>query len=551
MRNPTACIFAITLIFALGCGPGSSIDRTIERIMGKPSSPTSSPANADPYTLTYEIIDDFNARDYAAAREKIDVLKTTRGRDDRWTQYSEAYLDYSVGEFDEALRIMNTLNPGPYDASYLDLRAYTYFSMNRLDDARADLETLVLADPRRASSALWGLWDISLKKGDFDKAREYEGQLEARQELDINDVLASFDRALLEQDFDSASDALKRIPNLPSALNNPASEFYDPDLVLRRASLATAKGEIDRAVDILKLMPEELPNVTENWVELAWLGVRIGRYDDARLWAIEGAIRVGGERNLADLGIPIPESLRGVEAVGGPVRRGDLSGLLEEIGAVLLAGGDPAGAVACADEALKLNPYSVDAPFLKSSALSVEGDASGAMRAAVDGMAVAPYDSYIAVQYLSLAHAAPAAVESGFPDTEKVMSDELAKAKGYNELYPKHPPGLYVLGELLELSGDQNAGEYFRQAYETWPYSVDYAFSYAAWLAETGDTAQAIEIIDKTGPPRDITWLTEIYCRASETGSKDLLDFANRLRSQMDPQNEWSRYIDPLAQAAE
>jgi len=552
MRNPTACIFAITLIFALGCGPGSSIDRTIERIMGKPSGPSSSTAPAeDPYTLGYEIIEDLNVRDFAAARDKIDRLKTMRGRDDRWTQYAEAYLDYSVGQYDEALRILNALNPGPHDTSYLDLRAYTYFSMNRLDDGRADMETLLLADPADASHPLRALWNISLEKGEFDKARDYEGQLEARPQLSADDMLATFDRALLELDFDMASDALKRLPTLPSMLNNPGSEFYDPEILLYRAKLATAKGEIDRAVDILKSMPQELPNVTANWPVLAWLGVTVGRYDDARLWAIEGAIRVGGEKNLADLGIPIPESLRGVKPVGGPVRQDDLSSLLACIGFTSLADGNPSEAVACADEAFKVNRYNQSALLLKSSALKVEGDMPGAMKAAVDGMALAPYDSYIAMQYLSLAHTAPAAVESGFPDTEKVMSDELAKAKGYNELYPKHPPGLYVLGRLLELAGDQNAGDYFRQAYETWPYSVDYAFSYAAWLAGAGDTAQAIEIIHRTGPPRDLPWLVEFYRRAAETGSEDLLDFANWLRTQMDPQNEWSQYIDPLAQTAE
>jgi len=546
MNRPGILVLAFLAVSSAACaGLQQKVDSAVDQLLNVQPSSTSSEENAvDPDTLVLQAADAINSRDYAAAITALETLKAHPEHDYYWATFAEAYLDNRLGRYDEALSLVNSLSPGPFHTDLLKLRAEIYFNTHRLDQAAGDLETIALGGMGPDSLVLYMLWSVDMEEGKVDRIREIEAQLEGRGSLDENDMFALCERAILRRDFVTANQALDRLPNLPSTIDNPLSSFYDPSVLMSRARIFFEQGETERALEILSGIRDEYPRVTSGYPVAAEYALTLGRFDDARNEAIEGIVQSGGRDYLTQLGISVLQMPTNADSPQGPLRRCEVADLLVVVGRTALATGGVDEAIRCAEKALELNPYQVGACILKSIALETQNDVAGAIGAVALGMRLAPCNDEAAVRYVTLAKRAPHAVGPADPDWERVLEELLERTRGVHELYPDDPGGAYVLARALSLAGDESSNELLHRAHEASPFRWDIALDYAASDAERGDVERARRILQNFRIPIDLAALVELENRVGETGSEGLAEFLSWLRSEMDPEGRFSPVLD-------
>ena len=489
-------------------------------------------------------VDHFNDRDYAEAGKVLDEIASYSNYDEPWVVYTRAYIDYATGNYDVALKSMNEYDPGPYEYTKLELRSLIYRAMNYLEESYDDAEAVLYTRPWY-SSAMSLRWQLDIRMGKYDRAREMEGfmdKMESDGGADTQLMFAIFSRRLNERDFDGADELLDRIPSLPSAIVDETATFYDPGLQLSRAQVAVGRGELERAVGILLEISQQYPNMTDQWPYLTWLGIAAGWYERTVPWIIEGILRAGGgegDELLSELGIEIPNSLINIEPASGPLRREEVGELLVHLSYIEAAGGNTSKALEISAKALEINPYEQDGYLIRSIALELDGDMAGALDAAVNGLIEAQWDYGLAIRYIDLARRSPSDVKDDYPDLEFIKTDFLNMAQGYVDLYPDDPDGRTRLGCMIRATGGGDYIEHFAKAYEEWPYGVDFAFNYALAFAESGDIEQAKNVVGAFSRTVNLPWLVEVYKRADETGSAELNEFADWVKSQMDPSGKF------------
>jgi len=468
-----------------------------------------------------------NARDFESALEILDVLERYPDHDERWVSYARAHIDYALGNFDSALRILNEIDPGPYEYTKLELRSLTYKAMSYYDEAYRDAEAVLVTRPWYPAG-MHLRWSLDIKIGKFDRAREIEeiiDSVESERGVDTQLLLALFDRKIYERDFDTAEELLDRIPGLPSTIADETSSFYHPGLQLTRARLAIGRRESERAARILTEISLQYPDYTVNWPLLTWLGVTLGWYDRAEMWAMEGIIRCGGgdgKNILSELDMEIPASLENIQPASGPMRRDEIGDLLVNLAHIELTKGNLTQTESIIEKAVEINPYEQESWFIASLMHEINGDAEAAFDSAVDGLIESQWDYGLATRYLELAERYPSEISANDPDIDFITSDFLEMARGFNEMFPDDPNGQYRYANLLRITDDPGSIEYFRQAYETWPENVEYTYAYAAALAESDDPGTAVEILSSLETIENLPWNTEIRIRAAETGSPEL-----------------------------
>jgi len=542
-------IYAIVpfILLAVACtGSGRSIDDRINDFLNPGSSRTTSSGELlpDVYSLSQEVVESINTRDYGAALEALEALRQHPNHVRHWASYIEAFIYNRLGLYDDALDILNGLNPSPYESNLLELRGFNLNSMNRLDDSMRDFESIDLINPGNSSVALGMMWRIAIGQGNYNRVIELEETLEARSVKDAHDMLAAVTRFIMERDFAAAEETIARIPSLPSVIENPNAAFYDTSILLTRADLLSDKGETDRAIEILIELPNTIPNVTGSWPMLAYLGLALGRFDDARVWAIEGIILSSGMDILDQLEIDIPGSLGDIEAPSGPLRHEETGTLLVQLGFTYLAEGNLDMAMNCAEKALRVNPYEESAYGLLSGTSEIRGDIDSAVSYVVTGLRNAPYDKELALRYVKLADEAPMALGPNDPDPVSVLAGLTTRTTGLYDLYPDYHKAIYTLARLYRFTGEDDSLILFRKASETCPWNVDLSLDYAASLAEAGETESARSITVNLDPEPYLPWLFEIHKRAVEMESVTLWEFATWAREFMDPENRFAEWLD-------
>ncbi len=553
MHRIVTQILLVLILALIGCSAQQAdVGDRLDELLGR--EPIANETEEDrwesAYEVSYALVAAINDRDYIAAFELLDILKEHPQRDQFWTRYIEAFIYCRLGRFDETLQILNELRPTSYNTGALELRGICYVSMNRLTEARRDFEDIDLTFPGGNSTALWNLWQISLSLGDFERAAEIERVLGERNTLDTRDMLATFDRAILNRDFVEAESAVERLPNLPTTIDDPFADFYDPTVLQARAQLEIARGEIDLGIEIMERIPGEIPGVTFTWPELPSLGLTIGRYDDAEFWAIKGILLSGGLEILEELEIDIPGSLDEYRSISRLLAHAETASLLASLGYVALNRGETDQALRFADKAIEMNPYETNAHLLMSSAHEIEGNFSEAADAAATGLLTAPYDMAVVVNYVRLAQRAPMALGPTDPDPGEVLTEILERSRDRYEIFPLDYMTQYNLAMTMHLAGEDGWEIYIGEALETWPFSINFQMEYIVSLALNGDLPGARVLYGNFDVPANLPWLVELYNRVIDTGSSDLLDFTSWLRSEWDPSGAYNPFLDAIAETA-
>lgn len=491
----------------------------------------------DPDEIVLLVADAINERRYSEAIELLETLREHPEGNHFYATYAEAFLKTRLGIYDEALVLVNSLDPGPYNHDLLELRSEILNSMGNLPGAERDLETMRLARREGSSYIEAAMWEIALELGDLDLATLVGNEITSNPNPDIFDMFTMFSMAIHDRDFIRAEQIIERLPSVPGVIQSGTLGFHNPNIQMKRAELMFERGEVNRALEILAGLPSTNQRLTSSWIRLAGYAIHSGRYDYARSSAIEGIVKSCGQDILDEIGIEYDESL--VTDAGEPMRHTEVASLLVIIGLTSIADGNALEAGDCADKALEVNPYQVSAYGLLSSVWEFPGDIDMAIDEAVRGMIVSPYNRELALRYVRLAKIAPHAVGPSDPDPRIVLVDLLERAEDRHDYFPDDPDVAYLLARILDIAGEEpdRRFELLKLAYEDSPHVVEYVLDYAVALAESDKCEEAGEILESSEIPMDMAWIAVYRNSDHSEGAEEMCGFDDMIKDAMGIRN--------------
>jgi tetratricopeptide (TPR) repeat protein len=502
--------------------------------------------------LIEQYMDALTDWDYAAAQEAIDELRELPLDIDITYDFSQAFLDLRLGRYDDALELVERMEPDIYTSDLLQLRAEIYMKMHRLDEARSDLLNFLEARPGDRAYIYFLLREIALAEGDVEKAGELENLLFDNYPIHRYSLFTEFYKAIRERDFRSADEVLERLSTsrMLDETGQDETDYYSIYILFGRADLAYRQGQYDRAVEIYKGISELRPLAASVWQILAMLGLVYGNIADARQWSIEGIVRSGGAEILGEIGIEIPLDLQDPDPDPGPLRNDNVGVLLTYLGQISLMGGAFDRALACAECAIEVNPYATGAYSLKSRALEMMDDPAGAVDALIAGLRLNPSSDVLVCGYARLYEDARYVLPPTAPDPALLLENILVVNRNLYEAWPMNAEDACNLALVLDASGEESGCDLFREAHEIMPERFDYASSYAWCLADYGDSDGAILILENFEIPLDLPWLIGLYGHAEDETNQGSFKLADWVRGQVDPYGVYDELLDPHADAA-
>ncbi|MCX6647512.1 MAG: hypothetical protein NTY09_14300 [bacterium] len=526
--NFITVILAIAVLAGTACSSGNrnvqNFHERLERLLPGNNQATTDEPVLDQYEVSLSMSRACNDYDFEEALRLLDVLKSIPGFDTNYATRTEAYLKYRLGLYDDALALVNSLNPGIYNHDYLELRSAIFTAMGDLDSALRDLDTIMLSEREGEMSKSDTLWELMIQTGRWEEATKFEHEIDNNPSPQYRDLYNMLERAILNRDFPTAEQIIERMPTLPNMLQSDYTEFYAPLTHVLLARMYFEQGEIDRAFENFSEIGSEYEHVTFGWVNLSENAIGAGRYGEAKSAAIEGIIRSGGREVLDSLEIEYDEPGQDV-FVNTPMRHDEVAYHLAVIGRTSLADGDPGKAIEYGLKALEINRYTGFAYNQLSIAYEFNGDMYNAIESTLSGMELFPYDRELMLRYVRLAKMAPDVIDPSYPGPDEVYSDLLDWSENYYNHFQYCPWSLYMLAQVIDYSETVSTLdrqiELMQQAYADSPQIPGGAIYYACLLAANNRCDEAREIIASSDIQVDSAWAIEftspdILSRADE-----------------------------------
>lgn len=552
-------IFIFVLMqIGISCAPSTGSGQTgsggLERFFNE-TEEEESPELPDARELTVRFSEAVNERDFEEAERLLVELYAHPYHDRNYTIFSDAYLKACLGEFEEALSLINSLNPTAYNHNYLDLRSSILRRMGDLDAALNDLEVIMLSRRRDIELRRDSYWELLIMTGDFERAYELEKEVERETSLNIYDFYNMLDRAVYHRDFGIAEQILERMPSNPGMIQSGDSDFFDPFIHLSRTKLYFERGEVDRALENYRSLGRVNFRFTVAWVNLAESAMIAGLFEEARAGAIEGIIRCGGREILDELGIVYDEPGEDVYE-NFPMQRDEVSSLLSVLGRTSLASGNTTEAFICGRKALEVNRYQSSAYKLLAITYEYIGETGIALEQTYRCMQGYPYDRDNALRYIRLTEMNTGNLNSAYPDPVAVLNEILQWFEDSLEYFPNDPGTAYFLAKSLEYVEPDNSesttsvseGEtalsdntiefdrrldLMEQAYNETPHDVGITLFYANLLAASGMCDEAREIIDAADLQMDMAWTIEFSSPELVNQADEMCGFSDMVMDAM------------------
>lgn len=499
-----------------------------------------------------EFYDSAYCGDYAKAEELLNELKSSRSQQQSWLLYAEAYLDQCLGRYDQALSTLDRLLQQEYRGDFYYLRGEVLQEMHRLSEARDDFDRARRTGASHMDRVLYNLWTIDMTQGRVEDAEVTYDSLQRLYPNEPSALEAAFRLALMNREFEEAQDAVNRYKRCPAAAaaDGEIRSIWDTAVLGLLVELAVAENEIDQAFDFVEQMKSADERRTYYCVWKAWTGISTCRWEEARLGAIEGLMRVAGREMLEQVGVDVPVSLSGLAPSEGPLNHRHSSSFLSYLADVSLAEGDLDLSMACVEKAVDSNSYCPYALLTKVSLLELMGRPEEALESAAEAVGTAPDEYSPAWRYVRLARRYPDLVPTNAPSPELTSEALLQRLQALHERFPEDPTTAYLLARFLDETDHQPTRDLYESAYRFAPYNIDSALNLAESSALAGDLEGAIQLLEAHQMVPYFPGLARMYIRAEEKSSSDLLCLADWVRERMDPDNNWAENLDPFVEDA-
>ncbi|HDS30871.1 MAG TPA: hypothetical protein ENN67_07515 [Firmicutes bacterium] len=541
--------FFLASLFSTGC---ADTLKNIRFYRPEPAPPDQSELDSKAEELINIYIDSVKRWDYDSAMDALDELTAINARMYYPLDFYRSFLYLRLGKYDESLELINLLSPGYFNTDFLQARAEIYKSMRRYDESVGDLEKFITATGTEKSYPLYLYRQVAMEIGNADKAKEMLDLLVRNHPLDRYTLFCRIYEALDNRDFATAEDVMQRLASMRITDEGGMfdSEFYSVYLIFARARMAYEQGEIDRAIDILKAIPDSWEYMTGAWTTLAWVEMAHGRFAEAKILCLEGIARFGGTDHLINLGYQLPASTTDMKNPTRFLRHDTVASLFANLGMLELMEGNIDSAISCAETALSINYYETSAYEVKSSALELKGDIDGAISVAISGLTKNKYSGSLIRAYAELAKSAPAAVPQGSPSAESMLSDEMKRCENMCRVYTENLKARMDFALVREALEIEDSCGFYQWASELFPERYDVMTGHAVCLAESGDIEPALIVFGKFNYFPDIPILVAIYKRAEKKKNANLLEFANHLRQLYDPERRLDSLLEPFITGA-
>lgn len=470
-----------------------------------------------------EIIDHVDNREYDLAMDAIEELDRM---EESYTPYKvnyyKAYVEFSTGNLDSALALLNSLNPGRFDSEVLILRGNVYDAMNMPYRAKADYEDSLLANREFADMIRLSLWDTGLILGDADMLRQVEGSLfESETPTDFYSTLALVKRHRLNGENHEAESLVDTIQALPDFQGRNEGYFLR-HMWREKAEIVFNEGDYDRAISLLDSAADYFPNDPSAWPLMGSFANQTGHRDDAWQFSLMGLARSHGKEVMQELGLPF-ENYEDV-LTPGLLMRSEAAVNLVNMSEIHLENGDPDKCIHLAEKALEIYPYGETALMMIGLADELKGNYDDALETYHRGMILAPYDTSFQLRYNWVSGNTTHLLSPSYPDADELYNDVIKVYRGHNEHYPDCPQFQFDLGFALLLGEDPSSIEFLEQAYNGMPHITDYYYYFllAEWLYNPDQIAG-------TGNPESlpsIRWLHDVYILAEKRKSVALFNLA-------------------------
>ncbi|MFH1676781.1 MAG: hypothetical protein ABIC40_07115, partial [bacterium] len=355
------------MIFSSCAGINSALRQISQSRQGPyGSSANSGPVDQNNEKAARDIGIAINSQHYGTAEKLLDDYLSVPGRDDFWVRYAKAFLHVQLGEYEEALEILNDMQIGMYHTDQISLRAEIYAGMHMLSNAREDLENALLASRTQQGMLSYALWDIALREGRVEDAKDIINEMASYGANDQYALECVFENALFQRDITSALSLLEKLESVQVETGYGETENFNSRLVLSRAELAMAQGDTDRANDIYIALARQLPTNTSAWIIPCRNSLETGNFPQARSWAIEGLVHCKASGILKETNVMVPPDIDDNDPGDSLLRRDDAAQLLAVLGWVSLASGGFEEARVFAEKAIEANRFGEDAYLLNA-----------------------------------------------------------------------------------------------------------------------------------------------------------------------------------------
>ena len=338
---------------------------------------------------------------------------------------------------------------------------------------------------------------------------------------------------------------------MESTLNQGKDSEFQSDrtnkyIPLYKASILFFEADYDRMLTLLDDYINQGTDVisARNW-KLYYLA-----YLDRNKETAEGAIQlmdiIGGTGILDELGIDHPESDSGRMKPIDLIPRGIASACLRYIGANYVSEGDLKTAQACFRKSAELSPYSPESIEWVIFCDWVTGDFDSAMRNCVDAMDRFPQDYSILVTYYELAEFYPSALMAEYPNPDDAVDSYYDKIIAQYERYPNAPRAMEEYAEYLEMNEKSGAEELYLKVNDIMPGLPIPRLALASCYASRYGLDKATNFLNESGLNRDLSVIPGYYLEAGVRKSEGMLEFADWLRDEFSPNDEFQVYLDNL-----
>ena len=544
-------LFMSALICTSSCSGINSVVRKIFPSQQSGSSGTSESASVNDEKTAREIGVAINSRRYGEAEKLLDGYLHVPGNNGFWDYYAKAFLLVRLGQYEEALQILNDMEIDIYHTDQISLRAEIYIDMHMYTDARKDLENALLASRTQKGMLAYALWDLAIREGRVEDAKELLDEMATYGANDQYALSCAFENALYAGDIALASSLLEKLETVQVETGYGESENFNSSLVLSRAEVAEAQGDFDRANDIYIGLAKQIPTITSAWITPCRNALETGNFRDARNWAIAGLVQCKASDILKEMNVMAPPDVVDNDPEDTLLRQDDAAQLLTVLGWVSLASAGFEEARAFAEKAIEANRFEEDAYLLNAKSYIVEGRKQEAVDAVIRGLKIAPDSDELRFMYVTLAAMGVKSVIDNVPDPKKILAEISEETENLHSAFPSNPVFMNACARVRTLADRDGALELFKSAYEAEPSRSSNLVGYASALALSGDFDSAVKLAAESNFPADISILTDLYDLAGMKKSPDLIKLTDYIRKKIDPENKWGIIIDPRRTEAE